>query len=285
MGRVKKTGRQIVVPKTRVPGVLQEIHGGASGGHLGVTRTLAKLRERFYWVNATKDVKVWCRKCVECAASNGPQRRKKAPMRQYNVGSPFERIAIDVAGPFPESNDGNKYIVVVMDYFSKWVEAYALPNQEASTIADVLVKEWICRFGVPLELHSDQDYYQLVLVYTLCPFFLARGPMGPRARKKGVYGCMQERRVPVAKNPMNFRIPKLYRLSGAKTFGHIPVQPLPYVGLLSVIISKRKMQARYRGAPRTERTFSAKPKMNRREFKAKLNPYPTFIESIFYVED
>ncbi|KAJ8975725.1 hypothetical protein NQ317_004189 [Molorchus minor] len=54
-GEGKEDRRQIVVPKTRVPGVLREIHGGASGGHLGVTRTLAKLRERFYWVNATKD--------------------------------------------------------------------------------------------------------------------------------------------------------------------------------------------------------------------------------------
>ncbi|KAG5885997.1 hypothetical protein JTB14_025391 [Gonioctena quinquepunctata] len=43
-----------------------------------------------------------------------------------------------------------------MDYFSKWAEAYALPNQEAITVADVLVKEWICRFGIPMELHSDQ---------------------------------------------------------------------------------------------------------------------------------
>ncbi|KAJ8980647.1 hypothetical protein NQ317_011843 [Molorchus minor] len=54
-GEGKEDRRQIVVPKTRVPGVLREIHDGASGGHLGVTRTLAKLRERFYWVNATKD--------------------------------------------------------------------------------------------------------------------------------------------------------------------------------------------------------------------------------------
>ena len=77
-------------------------------------------------------------------------------MRQCNVGSPFERIAVDVARPFPQTEDGNKYIIVVMDYFSKWVEAYALPNQEASTIAEEIIKQWISRFGTPLELHSDQ---------------------------------------------------------------------------------------------------------------------------------
>ncbi|KAJ8948835.1 hypothetical protein NQ318_013487, partial [Aromia moschata] len=50
--------------------VLEEIHNGSTGGHLGVTKTLGKVRERFYWVNCTTDVKEWCKKCVVCAASN-----------------------------------------------------------------------------------------------------------------------------------------------------------------------------------------------------------------------
>jgi hypothetical protein len=77
-------------------------------------------------------------------------------MMQYNSGAPFERIAMDVAGPFPVSATGNKYVLVVMDYFSKWPEVYAIPNQEAKTVADVFVKNWVSRFGVPVELHSDQ---------------------------------------------------------------------------------------------------------------------------------
>jgi len=77
-------------------------------------------------------------------------------MKQYNVGLPFERLAIDVAGPFPETNRGNKYILVAIDYFSKWPEMFAISNQEASTVADILVKNVFSRFGVPLELRSDQ---------------------------------------------------------------------------------------------------------------------------------
>lgn len=147
---------QLLVPKKRVPEVLRQLHSEVSGGHLGVNRTMERLRQRFYWVKCKEDVKDWCRKCEVCASSNGPQPRRKAPMRQYNVGSPFERIAIDIAGPFPTSDQGNKYILVAMDYFTKWAEAYALPNQEATTVADVLIKEFISRFGVPRELHSDQ---------------------------------------------------------------------------------------------------------------------------------
>ena len=77
-------------------------------------------------------------------------------MHQYNVGAPSERITLDVLGPLPTSESGNKYVLLIADYFTKWPEAYPLPNQEAITIAEVLVKEYICRFGVPLEIHSDQ---------------------------------------------------------------------------------------------------------------------------------
>ena len=77
-------------------------------------------------------------------------------MSQYNVGAPSERVAMDILGPLPESESGNKYLLLVADYFTKWPEAYALPNQEATTVAEVFVREYVCRFGVPLELHSDQ---------------------------------------------------------------------------------------------------------------------------------
>jgi transposase InsO family protein len=77
-------------------------------------------------------------------------------MHQYNVGAPFERIAIDVAGPFPRSDQGNRYLLVAMDYFTKWPEVYAISNQEASTVAEALVTNFFCRFGIPRELHSDQ---------------------------------------------------------------------------------------------------------------------------------
>nr|WP_253310135.1 reverse transcriptase domain-containing protein [Rickettsia endosymbiont of Ceutorhynchus assimilis] len=152
----KSTKSQLVIPKDRVEDVLKEIHDGTSGAHFGVNKTLDKIRERFYWVHYHKDVKSWCRKCDICATSKGPKLRSRGPMKQYNVGPPFERIAIDVAGPFPESERGNKYILVIMNYFSKWPEVFAIPNQESITVAQVLVDEVFSRHGVPLELHSDQ---------------------------------------------------------------------------------------------------------------------------------
>ena len=165
----KQIKKQLVVPRKKVNQVLEEIHNGKSGAHLGVNKTLDKIRDRFYWVNYCEDVKSWCRKCPVCSASQGPSTRSRGRMQKYNVGLPFERIAIDIAGPFPETDKGNRYILVAMDYFSKWPEVFALPNQEAVTVAEALVDNVFSRFGIPLELHSDQGRnFESKLFQKLC---------------------------------------------------------------------------------------------------------------------
>ena len=68
----------------------------------------------------------------------------------------MERVAMDVLGPLPQTDRDNRYILVIGDYFTKWTEAYAIPNQEAATIAAVFVEQFVCRYGVPMQLHTDQ---------------------------------------------------------------------------------------------------------------------------------
>ena len=68
----------------------------------------------------------------------------------------MERIALDIMGPLPTSNSGNMYILVIGDYFSKFTEAYSLPDHTVQTVARVLVEQWVCRYGVPGVIHSDQ---------------------------------------------------------------------------------------------------------------------------------
>ena len=119
-------------------------------------QTLGHIRDRFYWVRCSKDVKNYCRKCDLCAFRRGPARKIRAPFSQYNIGASMERLVVDVLGPLPQSDDRNQFILIAADYFSKWVEVYALPNQEATTVAEVLVREFVARFGVPLMLHFDQ---------------------------------------------------------------------------------------------------------------------------------
>ncbi|GFY00934.1 hypothetical protein TNCV_1363401 [Trichonephila clavipes] len=105
-------------------------------------------------IQMASDVEKCCRTCDPCAARKGPRKRTRGRLQLYNVGAPFEQIAFGILGPHPRSSDDN--ILVVMDYFTKWPEAYPIPDQEASFVAEVLVQHWISQFGVPLQLHSDQ---------------------------------------------------------------------------------------------------------------------------------
>lgn len=77
-------------------------------------------------------------------------------MTQFVVGAPLDVIALDIVGPLKETGNQNSFILVLGDYFTKWKEAYAIPDHTALTVADKIVTEFICRFGTPKQLHSDQ---------------------------------------------------------------------------------------------------------------------------------
>ncbi|KAL6470505.1 hypothetical protein MHYP_G00216240 [Metynnis hypsauchen] len=147
---------QIVLPRALRQDVLKQMHDGPVGGHFGVDRTLARIRTRYYWYQMREDVTLWCHTCTSCAAKARPSKKPQAPMGTIRVGAPMERIAIDLMGPMNETERHNRYILVAQDYFTKWVEAYPLPNDQAVTVAEVLTAEWVCRYGVQQTLHSDQ---------------------------------------------------------------------------------------------------------------------------------
>ena len=84
----------------------------------------------------------------------------------------MERVSMDILGPFITSHNGNKYVVTISDEFTKWTEAIALPNQEASTIAVAFVHNFICRFGTPLQVHTDQGRnFESSLMKQMCDLF------------------------------------------------------------------------------------------------------------------
>ena len=83
-------------------------------------------------------------------------KKNRAPLQPIETGFPFERIAMDIMGPLPKTGRGNKYILVVSDYFTKWPEAFALPDQSATTVPRILINDIYARYGMPYIPYFDQ---------------------------------------------------------------------------------------------------------------------------------
>ena len=107
-------------------------------------------------VSNNMSISAWCNGCNACASAKGPSKKRRALLQQCSVCSPMETFALDILGPLPTSHKGNKYVLVVPNCFTHWTEAYALLNQEAVTIAEKLVTEFVCRFGAPMQILTDQ---------------------------------------------------------------------------------------------------------------------------------
>ncbi|CAC5392160.1 unnamed protein product [Mytilus coruscus] len=151
-----ETKALLVAPYEVKSEILKQLHDSRVAGHLGRDKTLDSVKRRFFWPGMTTDVSRWCKTCNECAQAKAGPGLGRYPLQQSVVGDPFDRIALDILGPCPISGNGNEYLIVITDYFSKWTESFSVPNHTALTVADKLVTEVFCRFGMPSQIHSDQ---------------------------------------------------------------------------------------------------------------------------------
>ncbi len=126
-------------------------------GHFGEQRTLAEICQRYFWSNRTECVKAMVRSCKQCqlVRSEGSIRSGDEHLKSIPIRDLFHRIALDTAGPLPETKAGNKYILVAIDHYSKWCEAKAVADHEAKTAVRFLEDDLICRYGVPKYVLTD----------------------------------------------------------------------------------------------------------------------------------
>lgn len=148
--------RQLVVPRSLKEEVMRQMHDTVMAGHLGVKKTKEKLKQRYYWFNMSEDIGLYIKGCDTCAADKKPQKKPRAPLGHLAAGAPWDTLAIDYMGPFPETPRGNRYIMVLTDHFTKYVEIIAVPNQHAEECANKIVNDFVARWGAPLTIHSDQ---------------------------------------------------------------------------------------------------------------------------------
>lgn len=132
---------QFMVPHSMISEVLRVAHNSMLGGHLGQKKTKKKLQQSFYWYEMREEVNIWISKCDVCCRMKHPNHKPRATLGDMRVGAPLDRVSIDLVGPLPETERGNRYILLLTDHFSKWAEAYPVPDQTAMTCATVISKE------------------------------------------------------------------------------------------------------------------------------------------------
>ena len=147
---------RIVVPQSLQKCILSLNHDLPLTGHAAVDRTLAKLNMKYYWHGMTVDVQAYIANCAICNRNKKTGRKGRHPMIVYHAGVPMEQIHLDFLGPLPKTQQGNEYILVIVDQFTKWVECIPLPSQTAEVTARAAVNEFFCRFGCPLQIFTDQ---------------------------------------------------------------------------------------------------------------------------------
>ena len=136
--------------------MLQLHHDLPTSGHPGVSQTYEKLLEHLWWPEMKKDTTYWCNSCEpRVQYKNGSH--SKAPLDSLCAGKPFEIVTINFVEPMPfPTESGRSYLLMIKDYFTRYVEAVALPDKRANTVAQSITRKWIVHYGVMKVLHSDQ---------------------------------------------------------------------------------------------------------------------------------
>ncbi|CAB4026032.1 Retrovirus-related Pol poly from transposon 412, partial, partial [Paramuricea clavata] len=151
-----KTSQKPSVTKIRreTPQVRKELH--EEMGHLGVERVFDLARQRFFWPNMRKDIEHFIHHVCRCLKQKQSNRHTVIPLQLIVTTVPFQLISIDFVH-FEQSSGGYQYILVVVDHFTKYSQAYLTKNKSSVTAADRIFNDFMQRFGVPKKIHLDMS--------------------------------------------------------------------------------------------------------------------------------
>jgi hypothetical protein len=135
---------------------MKEIHAGLCGAHIGSRPLLGKVfRQGFYWPKAASDAAELVEKCENCQRCARDQKQPSSLTQLIQPTWPLQRWGLDLLGPLPPAQGNLKYVVVAVEYFSKWIEAKPLATITSATVQKFFWQNIICRFGVSKAITVD----------------------------------------------------------------------------------------------------------------------------------
>ena len=144
--------QQLILPKEHHQTIFHELHGEM--GHLGVERTLNLIQDRFYWARMYSDIEHFVTQECECLKAKRPHKATRAPMTTIVTTRPGELVCIDFLH-LETCKQGFEYILIVIDHFTGFAQAYATKNKSAKTVVDKLFNDFALRVGFPERIHHN----------------------------------------------------------------------------------------------------------------------------------
>ncbi|GFW81334.1 retrovirus-related Pol polyprotein from transposon 412 [Trichonephila clavipes] len=163
---------ELVLPAQERERILQEYHDAPTAGHYGVENTYKKISFRYYFQGMKKFISEYIKTCPECNRYKPTNQKPAGLLRTPAYTQRFETLAIDLFGPLPETSTGKKWIFIVEDTSTKWVELFALAEATAENCAKTLIGEVLLRYGLPRRLISDNGPQFISAVMQLTCDFL-----------------------------------------------------------------------------------------------------------------
>ena len=174
---------RLCVPENKYIEVLSHAHAGAGSGHFGAKTTSQMiLYSGLWWPTLFMDCQEFVKRCDMCQRNRVPNMYDEMPLRPIVSTRAFAKWGIDFVGPLPPAKESNcQYIIVATDYLTKWAEAMASTKNDAHTTAKFLYEHIFVRFGLPIEIVSDQGthFINAVVGELLNEFLVAHRKSAP----------------------------------------------------------------------------------------------------------
>ena len=145
----------LVIPKTMQNKLLKWAHDHPTGGHAGQQKTLFRLSTRVYWASMRKDIFNYVAACKDCQKFKYNNIPTATPMQLHEVFEPWNTIGIDIMGPFPVTSRQKRFLLVIVDYFTRWIEIFPMRTTTSIDIAEILINQVFTRYGLPQYILSD----------------------------------------------------------------------------------------------------------------------------------
>jgi Reverse transcriptase (RNA-dependent DNA polymerase)/RNase H-like domain found in reverse transcriptase/Integrase core domain/Integrase zinc binding domain len=182
---------RVCLPTDAFTRVFRWAHEHPTAGHFGMTSTQKKIKERFFLPGLANKVITAVTNCINCVQKRNYVKKDQHIFHRSLESRPFQKVYVDIVGPLPAGKwrgEEVTYILTMMDGFTKWTEAVPIKQITGEAVAQSIVDEWIARYGIPEQIHSDRgaqftgEIYQEVMrlmgvTTTVTP------PYNPRSNK------------------------------------------------------------------------------------------------------